>query len=31
METDRKLILVTRHTRLHELKQKYGTLGQAKF
>lgn len=29
--TDRKLILVTRHTRLHELKQKYGTLGQAKF
>ena len=31
MNTDRKLILVTRHTRLHELKQKYGTLGQAKF
>jgi len=31
MKTDRKLILVTRHTRLHELKQKYGTLGQAKF
>jgi len=31
MNTDRKLILVTRHTSLHELKQKYGTLGQAKF
>ena len=31
MNTDRKLILVTRHTRLHELKHKYGTLGQAKF
>jgi len=31
MNTDRKLILVTRQTRLHELKQKYGTLGQAKF
>ena len=31
MNTDRKLILVTRITRLHELKQKYGTLGQAKF
>ncbi len=31
MKTDRKLIVVTRHTRLHELKQKYGTLGQAKF
>jgi len=31
MNTDRKLILVTRHTRLHELKRKYGTLGQAKF
>lgn len=31
MKTERKLILVTRHTRLYELKQKYGTLGQAKF
>lgn len=31
MKTDRKLILVTRHTRLHELKNRYGTLGQAKF
>jgi len=31
MKTDRKIILVTRHTRLYELKQKYGTLGQAKF
>ena len=31
MKTDRKLVLVTRHTRLIELKQKYGTLGQAKF
>ncbi|MEE9494607.1 MAG: sugar kinase [Gammaproteobacteria bacterium] len=31
MNTDRKLVLVTRHTRLYELKQKYGTLGQAKF
>ncbi len=31
MKTDRKIILVTRHTRLFELKKKYGTLGQAKF
>ena len=31
MKTDRKLILITRQTRLSELKQKYGTLGQAKF
>ena len=31
MNTNRKFILITRHTRLHELKKKYGTLGQAKF
>ncbi len=31
MNTERKFILVTRYTRLHELKKKYGTLGQAKF
>ena len=31
MKTDRKLILITRQTRLSELKKKYGTLGQAKF
>lgn len=31
MLTDRKLVLVTRKTRLQELKERYGTLGQAKF
>lgn len=31
MITDRKLILVTRKTRLEELKEKYCTLGQARF
>ncbi len=31
MITDRKLVLITRKTRLQELKEKYCTLGQAKF
>lgn len=31
MLTDRKLVLITRKTRLQELKERYGTLGQAKF
>ena len=31
MLTDRKIVIVTRKTRLQELKEKYCTLGQAKF
>jgi len=31
MLTNRKIVVVTRKTRLHELTEKYGTLGQAKF
>ncbi len=31
MLTDRKIVVVTRKTRLQELKEKYCTLGQAKF
>lgn len=31
MKTNRKIVLVTRQTRLHALVQKYGTLGQARF
>ena len=31
MITDRKIVIVTRKTRLEELKEKYCTLGQAKF